>query len=836
MKVAMRIVVWGALVTAVALFGGCPANDLLADVQQKVDAAKVSGTVATPVFSPTGDTFSSDQSVSISCSTSGATIHCTIDGSTPTEQSPAYSAPIAVTGNGTHETIKAIAVAANMHPSSIAIASYTISYGQVATPVFIPAAGYLPTGNSSITITDSTPGATVYYTIDGSTPSTNSTQYAVPFSVNGTNGATLTIKAIAVAGNMIQSIATAAYTFRSDPQSLLSVIVSPSLSEGKVNQWTANPAVVSVISGTPCALTATPSSGWGFVNWTVQAGIASFADASAANTTVTLTSDATIQANFAQYSLTVNSGGNGTTKPSSLSMVGYGDPVSITATEATGCQFVNWTVSTGSVTFGSTGTGTSTTSSDTVTLTSGNAAIQANFTPIQYALTISASPTAGGTVSSASMPATSSGLMTAYYSQATPVITATPNTGFDFVNWTAPTGGVSFGNANSASTTVTLTSAQDEIIQANFARYTVTYDGNGDTGGSVPIDSNYYLRGNTVTVQGNTGNIVKTAYYFAGWNTAADGTGTTYTQGGNFSMGTANVTLYAVWNPSGSTWTARTLPRSATWTSVTYGNGVFVAVATNSNAAATSPDGINWTARTLPSSASWSSVTYGNAYGNGIFVAVAGGPSTKAATSPDGIIWTARTLPSSASWRSVSYGNGVFVAIAGGATTVAASSTDGMNWTARTLPSSANWYSVTYGNGVFVAVTNSNAAATSPDGMNWTARTFPVSASWYSVTYGNGVFVAVAFSSVAAATSPDGIIWTLRTSLPFNAGWQSVTYGNGVFVAIDWSSTAAATSPDGITWTSRTLPSYAGWSSVTYGNGVFVTVADGPSTIAATSP
>ncbi|HBX24233.1 MAG TPA: hypothetical protein DEF34_11480, partial [Desulfotomaculum sp.] len=49
--------------------------------------------------------------------------------------------------------------------------------------------------------------------------------------------------------------------------------------------------------------------------------------------------------------------------------------------------------------------------------------------------------------------------------------------------------------------------------------YTVTYDGNGNTSGSVPVDSNTYITGATVTVLGNTGNLVKTGYTFAGWNT-----------------------------------------------------------------------------------------------------------------------------------------------------------------------------------------------------------------------------------------------------------------------------------------------------------------------------
>lgn len=81
--------------------------------------------------------------------------------------------------------------------------------------------------------------------------------------------------------------------------------------------------------------------------------------------------------------------------------------------------------------------------------------------------------------------------------------------------------------------------------------YTVSYNGNGNTGGSVPTDSNSYNSGATVTVKGNTGNLVKTNYNFTGWNTKADGTGTSYSSENTFSI-TSNITLYAKWESSGS--------------------------------------------------------------------------------------------------------------------------------------------------------------------------------------------------------------------------------------------------------------------------------------------
>jgi uncharacterized repeat protein (TIGR02543 family) len=76
--------------------------------------------------------------------------------------------------------------------------------------------------------------------------------------------------------------------------------------------------------------------------------------------------------------------------------------------------------------------------------------------------------------------------------------------------------------------------------------YTVTYNGNGSTSGAVPIDANLYEQGVLVMVL-DKGSLVKTGYTFGGWDTAADGSGTSQAAGSSFNMGTANVTLYAQW-------------------------------------------------------------------------------------------------------------------------------------------------------------------------------------------------------------------------------------------------------------------------------------------------
>ena len=82
------------------------------------------GTVSTPTFSPAAGTYSSAQSVTITCATSGAAIYCTTDGSTPTTGSPQYTGAINV---ATNTTIKAIATKATFTDSAVASATYTIS-------------------------------------------------------------------------------------------------------------------------------------------------------------------------------------------------------------------------------------------------------------------------------------------------------------------------------------------------------------------------------------------------------------------------------------------------------------------------------------------------------------------------------------------------------------------------------------------------------------------------------------------------------------------------------------------------------------------------------------
>ncbi len=163
---------------------------------------KVAPVTATPVFTPAGGNYTSTQSVTLADSTTGAVIYYTTNGTTPTTSSAVYSGAIPV-GSGT-TTIQAIAVAPSYSQSAVTTATYVVTLPATAAPVLTPAAGSYTTAQS-VTIADSTTGAVIYYTTNGTTPTTSSAIYsgAIPVAAG-----TTTIEALAVAPNYSQSSVT----------------------------------------------------------------------------------------------------------------------------------------------------------------------------------------------------------------------------------------------------------------------------------------------------------------------------------------------------------------------------------------------------------------------------------------------------------------------------------------------------------------------------------------------------------------------------------------------------------------------------------------------------
>jgi N-acetylneuraminic acid mutarotase len=164
----------------------------------------IQSVAAAPAFSIAAGTYTSAQTVVISDATPGVTIYYTTNGTTPTTSSPVYSSPITVS---TSETLQAIATAPSYLTSSVALAAYVINLPAVSTPIFNPPAGTF-TSTQTVTISDATVGATIYFTTDGSTPTTASSVYSTPLAVSSSE----TVEAIATAsGYGTSSIGSAAY-------------------------------------------------------------------------------------------------------------------------------------------------------------------------------------------------------------------------------------------------------------------------------------------------------------------------------------------------------------------------------------------------------------------------------------------------------------------------------------------------------------------------------------------------------------------------------------------------------------------------------------------------
>jgi hypothetical protein len=171
-------------------------------------------TLAPPTFSPGSGTYPGPQTVTISFPT-GATA-CVGINTTPSAPTAGtcgaggttYTGPITVSNS---ETLNAIATEAGSSNSAVATATYIINLPVAAAPAFSPAGGTY-TGAQTVTISTATPGATIYYTTDGTTPTTSSSVYSGPITVSSSE----TLEAIAAEIGYTQSaVAAAKYTINS---------------------------------------------------------------------------------------------------------------------------------------------------------------------------------------------------------------------------------------------------------------------------------------------------------------------------------------------------------------------------------------------------------------------------------------------------------------------------------------------------------------------------------------------------------------------------------------------------------------------------------------------
>jgi uncharacterized repeat protein (TIGR02543 family) len=272
--------------------------------------------------------------------------------------------------------------------------------------------------------------------------------------------------------------------------------------------------------------------GYSFAGWNTLANGTGTSYATGAS--ITSNSDVILYAAWTlipTYSVTYNA--NGATSGSApATQTGITSAVTISANSAslarTGYVFSGWNTSAG---------GTGTTYSENT-----NISISANLTLYARWIAVYSISYDGNGATSGSLPPSQSGI--------TSTVTVAGNSGnlvksgYSFAGWNTNAGGT--GTSYTAAAIATLTA--DLVLYAKWSlipTYTITYDANGATGGSPAIAASGVS--SATALDNNSGSLVKTGYVFGGWNTQANGAGTSYAAGSNFTP-TANITLYAQWD------------------------------------------------------------------------------------------------------------------------------------------------------------------------------------------------------------------------------------------------------------------------------------------------
>ncbi len=217
-------------------------------------------------------------------------------------------------------------------------------------------------------------------------------------------------------------------------------------------------------SGTTVTVKATVAAGWKFVNWTGPV-----ANANLASTTITLTGDTTVTANFVQvFTLTVTASPSGSGTVTGGGTYNVGSTVPVTATPAANYQFVNWSGPVADPNSPS----TTVTITDTTTVT-------ANFIRL-YTMTVTVTPTGSGTVTGAGT----------YTSGSVATLTATPIAGYRFKSWS--------GGASGTINPIQVTMTANKSVTATFVQQcTLTV---GTTGSGSATGSGVYDLGTRVSV------------------------------------------------------------------------------------------------------------------------------------------------------------------------------------------------------------------------------------------------------------------------------------------------------------------------------------------------
>jgi uncharacterized repeat protein (TIGR02543 family) len=419
--------------------------------------------------------------------------------------------------------------------------------------------------------------------------------------------------------------------------------------------------------------------------------------------------------------------------------------------------------------------------------------------------------------------------------------------GYTFTGWNSAADGTGTAYAPGANYTIPASNATLYAQWVLGTSYTVLYNGNGNTGGSAPVDgASPYTSGATVTVLNNTGSLVRTGYSFSGWNTQAGGGGTSYSPDNTFTIG-ANTTLYAQWtinnynvvydgngNTSGSAPTTQTANYNASVTLSAVGSLVRTGYTFSGWNTAANGSGTAYAAGasyTIPAAnstlyAQWTINNYNVAYdGNGNTGGTA--PTTQTANYNSSVTISAvgslvRTGYTFSGWNTAANGSGTAIAAGANFVIPAANSTLYAQW-------SISNYNVVYdgnGNTGGTAPTTQSAnynTSVSISGVGSLAKTGFTFTGWNTASNGSGITYAAGASytipaanttlyaqwTCAITTSPVATAATNVAGMSFTANWNSVVGATAYYVDVYTKTPATTTVSEGFSG-GTTTPS--GWT------------------------
>lgn len=352
----------------------------------------------------------------------------------------------------------------------------------------------------------------------------------------------------------------------------------------------------------------------------------------------------------------------------------------------------------------------------------------------KYTITVSASPTAGGTVSGGGK----------YRSGKTCTLTATANAGYVFDGW------YEGSTKLSSNTSYSFTVSSNRTITGKFGLLKL-----------ITVGNNGYIISPSGVQQVGTNE----------WNAIAYGNGRYVVVGNNG---------YITSSTDGVNWDTPIKINAGSgneWLTIAYGNGTFV-IGNWNGRISSSTDGKNWTTPTILRSDI--SLIQDIIFANGKFIVLGLWTSSGyVATSEDGILWSSPVvLDTSTYWSSLAYGNNRIIAGGKWDSSVSTgriiiSDNGGASWQSAIKVGTNDWTSITYGNGKFVAL-GDKSIVTSTDGEHWSKQTTILfnGSVGKKVNFINGAFVILASGSYGSSIliSEDADKWLTTEEIMDNNG------------------------------------------------------------------